>query len=48
MNTSLQCLAACEPLTDYFLERRYIKEINQNNHFGTFGEISSSYAEFLG
>ncbi len=37
MNTSLQCLAACEALTDFFLQKTYLREINQINHFGTFG-----------
>jgi ubiquitin carboxyl-terminal hydrolase 4/11/15 len=44
MNTALQCLASCEPLTEYFLGKEYIKNINYGNHLGTFGEIATRYA----
>jgi len=46
-NAALQCLLAIQPLTDYFLEREYFREINASNPHGTFGEITMRYAAFV-
>lgn len=47
MNSSLQCLSATIPLTDYFLGYNYRSEINQKNILGTRGEVVVAYAELL-
>ena len=39
LNSSLQCLSATIPLTDYFLGYHYRSEINMDNPLGTGGEI---------
>jgi len=45
LNSSLQCLSATIPLTDYFLGYDYRSEINKNNFLGTGGKLVSAYAE---
>jgi len=45
INSSLQCLSATIPLTDYFLGYDYRSEINKENFLGTGGELVRTYAE---
>ena len=45
LNSSLQCLSATIPLTDYFLGYDYRSEINKKNFLGTGGRLSTAYAE---
>mmetsp|Transcript_4078 Transcript_4078/g.11701 ORF Transcript_4078/g.11701 Transcript_4078/m.11701 type:complete len:707 (+) Transcript_4078:184-2304(+) len=45
LNSSLQCLSATIPLTDYFLGYDYRSEINKNNFLGTGGKLVTAYAE---
>lgn len=47
LNSSLQCLSATIPLTDYFLAYQYRKEINDMNPLGTGGRLVVAYAELL-
>lgn len=47
MNSSLQCLSATIPLTDYFLGYDYRSEINKNNFLGTGGKLVVAYAELM-
>jgi ubiquitin carboxyl-terminal hydrolase 8 len=47
INSSLQCLSATIPLTDYFLGYDYRSEINQDNFLGTGGTLVVSYAELM-
>ena len=47
MNSALQCLANCMPLTNYFVENRYRAEINETNTLGFKGVIARSYAKLL-
>lgn len=47
INSALQCLSNCQPLTDYFLSGLYEDELNMNNQFGTQGEITLSVAEVI-
>ncbi len=47
LNSSLQCLSATIPLTDYFLAYQYKQEINQNNPLGTGGKLVVEYAELV-
>mmetsp|Transcript_9594 Transcript_9594/g.20049 ORF Transcript_9594/g.20049 Transcript_9594/m.20049 type:complete len:704 (-) Transcript_9594:1520-3631(-) len=45
LNSSLQCLSATIPLTDYFLGYDYRSEINKKNFLGTGGKLVTAYAE---
>lgn len=47
MNTSLQCLANCIELSEYFLQNFYKKDINSDNPIGTQGALATSYAKLL-
>jgi ubiquitin carboxyl-terminal hydrolase 8 len=47
LNSSLQCLSATIPLTDYFLAYQYKQEINYSNHLGTGGKLVVEYAELM-
>jgi ubiquitin carboxyl-terminal hydrolase 8 len=47
LNSSLQCLSATIPLTDYFLGYDYRKEINVDNFLGTGGKLVVAYAELM-
>lgn len=37
MNSGLQCLSHIPELTEYFLSKSYVKDINRNNPLGTQG-----------
>lgn len=47
LNSSLQCLSATIPLTDYFLAYQYKQEINYQNPLGTGGKLVVEYAELV-
>eukprot|EP00934_Nitzschia_sp_Nitz4_P006668 Nitzschia sp. Nitz4//scaffold10_size219509//30208//31971//NITZ4_001402-RA/size219509-processed-gene-0.53-mRNA-1//1//CDS//3329532842//6658//frame0 len=47
INSSLQCLSATIPLTDYFLGYDYRSEINKDNFLGTGGKLATAYAELM-
>lgn len=47
MNSSLQCLSATIPLTDYFLGYDYQSELNTQNPLGTGGKLALQYAEVI-
>lgn len=47
LNSSLQCLSATIPLTDYFLGYEYRSEINHDNPLGTQGKLAVEYAELM-
>lgn len=47
LNSSLQCLSATIPLTDYFLGYNYKSEINSTNPLGTKGKLASAYANLM-
>jgi len=47
INAALQCISNAAPLTDYFLSRVYLEEINGRNVLGTRGELAEAYAELL-
>lgn len=47
LNSSLQCLSATIPLTDYFLGYNYRSEINKKNPLGTGGNLVVAYAELM-
>lgn len=47
INSSLQCLSATIPLTDYFLGYDYRSEVNKDNVLGTGGKLVEAYAELM-
>ena len=47
LNSSIQCLSATIPLTDYFLGYDYRSEINKDNFLGTGGKLVTAYAELM-
>lgn len=47
MNSALQCLSNTFALTKYFLEKRYILDINTQNILGSKGKIAKEYANLL-
>lgn len=47
LNSSLQCLSATIPLTDYFLGYDYRSEINKANFLGTGGNLVTAYADLM-
>ena len=47
MNSALQCLSNCVPLTEYFLAGNHKEELNRNNPLGMRGEIANAYAGLL-
>lgn len=42
-----QCLSNVPPLTEYFLNNRYLDELNFNNPLGMKGEIAEAYADLI-
>ncbi|XP_064415015.1 ubiquitin carboxyl-terminal hydrolase 11 [Latimeria chalumnae] len=47
MNSALQCLSNTPPLTEYFLNNRYLDELNFSNPLGMKGEIAEVYADVI-
>ncbi|XP_062855298.1 ubiquitin carboxyl-terminal hydrolase 11 [Trichomycterus rosablanca] len=47
MNSALQCLSNTPPLTEYFLQNLYLKELNFTNPLGMKGEIAEAYADVI-
>jgi ubiquitin carboxyl-terminal hydrolase 4/11/15 len=47
MNSCLQCLSNTSPLTNYFIESRFVNEINKTNPIGTKGKLTVKYAKMI-
>ncbi len=47
MNAALQCLSNTVPLAEYFLQDRYVADVNTSNPLGMGGKLARSYAEVL-
>uniref|UniRef100_A0A8C9A527 Ubiquitin carboxyl-terminal hydrolase n=1 Tax=Prolemur simus TaxID=1328070 RepID=A0A8C9A527_PROSS len=47
MNSALQCLSNVPQLTEYFLNNRYLEELNFRNPLGMKGEIAEAYADLV-
>lgn len=47
MNSALQCMSNCPPLTDYFLSDLYLNDINEKNPLGMNGKIARAYASLI-
>lgn len=47
MNSALQCLTHTHPLNIYFLQNKYVDEINYRNPLGMHGYIAESYGRLV-
>lgn len=48
MNSGLQCLAHCKPITQFFLSGQYKEDLNYDNPLGTKGaQLAIKYAELI-
>ncbi|CAF1092626.1 unnamed protein product [Didymodactylos carnosus] len=47
MNSALQCLSNVPPLTIYFQEQDFRKNINNHNPLGMNGDVARAYADFI-
>ena len=47
MNSAIQCLSSCEELTKYFLLKKYLDEINEDNANGAKGKIAKAYYSLI-
>lgn len=47
MNSALQCLSNVPQLTEYFLNNRYVHELNFRNPLGMKGELAEAYADLV-
>lgn len=47
MNTAVQCLNSCWELTNYFLRKKFEKNINQKNPLGYKGILAKSYSNLI-
>lgn len=47
LNSILQCLNHLEPLTQYFLQDKYSKDLNKRNPLGSGGNVAIAYASLL-
>lgn len=47
MNSILQCLSNTPGLTQYFVDEKYVKEINKDNPLGCKGKIATEYANLI-
>ena len=47
MNSGLQCLSNTYGLTEFFLQNRHAKDINEGNPLGSGGQLVRKYCSFL-
>ncbi|KAJ4458824.1 putative Ubiquitin carboxyl-terminal hydrolase 4 [Paratrimastix pyriformis] len=47
MNSALQCLSHCVPLTNFFLADHYLADINTKNPLGLQGRMANAWAELV-
>lgn len=47
MNSMLQCLSHTSPLTAYFRDDSFVRELNVENPLGSGGQIARAYADFV-
>ncbi|KAF6214829.1 hypothetical protein GE061_009572 [Apolygus lucorum] len=47
MNSVLQCMSNCPPITEYFLARRHLEELNKVNPLGMRGEIAVAFGNLI-
>ncbi|XP_059091834.1 ubiquitin carboxyl-terminal hydrolase 4-like [Tigriopus californicus] len=47
MNSIIQGLSNCPPVTEYFANDNYIEDINEENPLGMKGEVANSFGELI-
>jgi ubiquitin carboxyl-terminal hydrolase 4/11/15 len=47
MNSALQCLSNTVDLSNFFLSKRYLAEINEANPLGSKGKLAKRYAQLI-
>jgi ubiquitin carboxyl-terminal hydrolase 8 len=47
MNSIIQCLNQCEPISTYFLSDKYGSDLNRKNPLGSGGRVAMAYASLL-
>jgi len=47
LNSIVQCLNHIEPLTKYFLEGKYLNDLNRKNPLGSGGHVATAYSNLL-
>lgn len=47
MNSALQCMQHTRGLSQYFVDKLYREEINEENPIGSHGKLVRSYAKFI-
>ncbi|XP_046407144.1 ubiquitin carboxyl-terminal hydrolase 15-like [Ischnura elegans] len=47
MNSVLQCMSNCPPITDYFINAEHHRELNVDNPIGMGGEIAKAYGDLV-
>jgi ubiquitin carboxyl-terminal hydrolase 8 len=47
LNSTVQCLNHIEPLTQFFLQDKYSKDLNKRNPLGSGGNVAVAYASLL-
>ncbi|KAA6387672.1 MAG: putative ubiquitin carboxyl-terminal hydrolase [Streblomastix strix] len=47
MNSAIQCLNACLPLSSHLLSYSFVKDINQDNFMGCNGRLAAQYARLI-
>jgi hypothetical protein len=47
MNSAIQCLASLPELTEHFLKKKHLKELNRSNPLGMKGELAEAFGTLL-
>ena len=47
MNSIIQCINQCDPITQYFLRGEYATDVNRKNPLGSGGRVAMAYASLL-
>nr|CAD7444246.1 unnamed protein product [Timema bartmani] len=47
MNSVIQCMSNCPPITQYFLNGDHYEELNETNPLGMRGEIAKAFGELI-
>lgn len=47
MNSTIQCLSATYPFSQYFLDGSFKRAINYHNKLGTQGNLANAWSELL-
>ena len=47
MNSAIQCMSNVPPLTEYFMNGKYSKELNRTNPLGQNGDLAVAWADLI-